>query len=63
MTNNVQNNCWSKYSQDDAQKATAKVDIHLKYFHPLVINPLEEDLLFYEILSQFQGTRVFQVMS
>ena len=46
MTNNVQNYCWSKHSQDDAQQSTAKVYVHMKYFHSLVIDPLEKDLLF-----------------
>ena len=63
MTNNVENHCWSEYSQDNAQKSTAKVYVHTKYFQPPVIDPLEKDLLFYEILSQLQGPRVFQVMS
>ena len=63
MTNNVENHCWSEYSQNNAQKSTAKVYVHTKYFQPPVIDPLEKDLLFYEILSQLQGPRVFQVMS
>ena len=63
MTNNVQNYCWSKYSQDNAQKSTAKVNVHMDNFQSLIIDPVEKDLLFYEILSQLQGPGVFQVAS
>ena len=51
MTNNVQNYCWSKYGQDNAQKSTTKINVHIDNFQSLVIDPVEKDLLFYELLS------------